>query len=303
MTNNKTIQLPPGSAPIAVIMISLNEAQNMDAVIANLKGWAQEIFLVDSYSSDQTVDIALSHGVHVIQRPFQDFGNQWNFAVRELPVTAPWTMKLDPDERLTDELKHAITTAIAEDIFDGLVVTRKLWFLNRPLPVTQDLMRIWRTGTCKFSDVAVNEHPIVEGRIGRLDGILEHFDSPTLHHWYEKQNRYSTMEAAMQLKKASLAAKPRLFGSALQRRMWLKRNRYRLPLRNLLMFFYCWLVQGGWRAGWTGWHWARLRAEVYRMIDLKAAEMKQLGKIYTPPPSPTGSPHPGAVQVETRNKT
>ena len=89
----------PGSAPIAVVMISLNEGHNMAAVLDNLKGWAHEVFLVDSYSTDETLDIALAAGVHVVQRSFSGFGNQWNFALDQLPITAPWTMKLDPDER------------------------------------------------------------------------------------------------------------------------------------------------------------------------------------------------------------
>ncbi len=89
-------------------MISLNEAHNMEAVLQNLAGWAQEVFLVDSYSADDTIDIALKHGVQVVQRRFRGFGDQWNFALQELPITAPWTMKLDPDERLTDELKASI---------------------------------------------------------------------------------------------------------------------------------------------------------------------------------------------------
>ena len=97
-----------GVAPVAVVMISLNEGHNLEAVLQNLAGWAQEVFLVDSYSQDDTVDIALRHGVQVVQRRFRGFGDQWNFALRELPITAPWTMKLDPDERLSDELKARI---------------------------------------------------------------------------------------------------------------------------------------------------------------------------------------------------
>ena len=63
-----------GQAPVAVVMISLNEGHNMEAVLENLKGWAQEVFLVDSYSKDNTVDIALRYGVHVVQR---EFSSQW----------------------------------------------------------------------------------------------------------------------------------------------------------------------------------------------------------------------------------
>ena len=92
-------------APVAVIMITLNEAHNLEAVLENLTGWAQELYIVDSYSTDQTVEIALKHGVHIVQRSFRGFGDQWNFALNALPIKAPWTMKLDPDERLTPELK------------------------------------------------------------------------------------------------------------------------------------------------------------------------------------------------------
>jgi glycosyltransferase involved in cell wall biosynthesis len=62
-------------------MISLNEGHNLDAVLRNLTGWARQVFLVDSYSQDDTVDIALRYGVHVVQRKFLGFGDQWNFAL------------------------------------------------------------------------------------------------------------------------------------------------------------------------------------------------------------------------------
>src|SRR5947207_2172765 len=154
---------PP--VPIAIVMIALNEAHNMPAVLDNVCGWAQELFLVDSYSTDETVGMALKNGVRVVQRRFRGFGDQWNFAVNALPITAPWTMKLDPDERLTPELKSAIRAAIERDDFDAMIVHRRLWFMGRSLPIRQKLVRLWRTGTCKFSDVLVNEHPLVNGRV------------------------------------------------------------------------------------------------------------------------------------------
>ena len=78
----------------------------MEIVSDNITPWAQEVFLVDSFSSDDTVDIVLKYDVHVVQRRFRGFGNQWNFALEKLPITAPWAMKLDPDERLTNRLKR-----------------------------------------------------------------------------------------------------------------------------------------------------------------------------------------------------
>ncbi len=264
----------PGSAPIAVVMISLNEGHNMAAVLENLSGFAAEVFLVDSYSSDETVDVARAHGVHVVQRPFKGFGDQWNFAMRELPVTAPWTMKLDPDERLTDELKQDIIRFINADTADAFTLRRRLWFMGRPLAVTQVILRGWRSGRCRFSDVLVNEHPLVEGRVGAVSGDLEHHDSPDLHHWFEKQNRYSTAEALAAFRKLPMAAQPKLLGSALERRMWLKARMTRMPLRSFIVFMHCYLWQGAWRAGKVGYIWSRLRADVYRMRALKLFEMQ-----------------------------
>ena len=131
-------------------MISLNEAHNLEAVLQNLSGWAQEVFLVDSYSADDTIDIALKHGVQVVQRRFRGFGDQWNFALRELPITAPWTMKLDPDERLTDELKASIESMVKRGDQDGIVIKRRLWFMGAVLPVEQPILRVWRTGGLSF---------------------------------------------------------------------------------------------------------------------------------------------------------
>lgn len=250
----------------------------MEAVCRNLSGWAQDVFLVDSYSKDRTVDVALEHGVHVVQRRFRDFGDQWNFALNSLPIATPWTMKLDPDERLTDTLKEQIRRAIEEDHCDGLVVCRRLFFMERALPVRQFLPRAWKTGKCRFTDVAVNEHPLIDGRIVRLNGEIDHHDSPDLEHWLEKQNRYSTAEAKIAYKNLKLAVKPTLFGDSLQRRVWFKKYFHKLPFRYSLFFLYNWLGLGAWQAGWVGWTWSALRSDVMRLIDLKRREMELTGR-------------------------
>ena len=276
------------TVPIAVVMISFNEAHNMAEVLENLQGFAAEIFLVDSYSSDETVDIALKYGVHVVQRRFLGFGDQWNFAMRGLPITAPWTMKLDPDERLTGDLKRSIGEIIAKGDADGFTVRRRLWFMGRPLSVKQVILRGWKTGTCKFSNVLVNEHPLVEGRIVDAVGDLEHHDSPDLHHWFDKQNQYSSAEALSAYRGKPLSAKPKLFGSNLERRMWAKSKLAGMPFRSLAVFLYCYVWQGAWRAGRVGLIWSRLRVDVYRMRSLKLLEMRLRGKELEVPPPPPG---------------
>lgn len=284
------------SAPVAVVMITLNEGHHMRAVLENLRGWAQEVFVVDSYSVDDTVDIALEHGAHVVQRRFNGFGDQWNFAISQLPIKSPWTMKLDPDERLTAVLKQSLASATALGLADGFSMDRRLWFMGHALPVRHELLRVWRTGSCKFSDVLVNEHPLVGGRVVRVVGDIEHHDSPDLDHWLEKQNSYTTTEAIAAYQGLALSAAPRLFGDRLQRRMWVKRHFWKFPARYLVLFLHHYLAQGAWRAGWAGYAWSRLRSDVYRLLEYKLREIRLSGRLPTRRPKGVGRPDPRVDQ-------
>lgn len=267
-----------GESPVAVILITLNEAHYLAEALENLKGWAQEIFIIDSFSKDKTVDIALSYGVNIVQRSFQGFGDQWNFALNELPISAQWTMKMDPDERLTDALKVNIMEEIRSNKASGLEFSRRWWLMGKPLPIHDNVVRVWKTGRCKFSNVSVNEHPIIDGDVIFINGIMEHLDSPNLHHWIQKQNSYSSSEAIASYLKPELSTKPKFFGNSLQRRMWIKNNFYKIPGRYLILFVYFLLFRGLWKAGKVGYHSAKLWTDVYRWKELKTFEMNITGK-------------------------
>lgn len=280
---------PMSKLPITVIMLTLNEERHLPEAIGNIKGWVEEVFIVDSCSTDRTVDIALEHEVHVIQRPFTNFGEQWNFALEHMPTNTAWVLKLDPDERLTDELKGEIEVAIqSPNSCDGYAFPRRIWFMGKPLHVYADILRLWKTGKCRFSDVLVNEHPLIDGKVGRLKGILEHLDSPNLHHWAEKQNHYTTLEAISAVRGDQLAATPRLFGNSLERRMFLKKFFFKVPFRYQIAMLHELFYRGAWRDGKAGLIWARLRVEVMRMCELKAIEMRTTGKIPEIPKAPCG---------------
>jgi glycosyltransferase involved in cell wall biosynthesis len=266
-----------GENSVAVVMISLNEAHNMQRILENLSGWANEVFLVDSYSKDHTIDIALEFGVHVVQREFKGFGDQWNFALKNLPIQSKWTMKLDPDEELTDKLKKQISLKTSSNQTDNLIISRKLWFMGAPIPISQDILRVWPTGMCEFSNVIVNEYPLVNGKSIKVNGDLIHHDSPSLEHWFEKQNKYSTDEALIKFKDLPLSDEPNIFGSKLQRRMWLKKNFSYLPFRFVFLFLYYWIIRGAIRSGKVGFIWSRLRADIMRIREYKVFEMKLNG--------------------------
>lgn len=268
--------------PISVVMLTLNEEYHLPGILGNIKPWVAEVFVVDSYSKDQTVEIAREAGAKIVQREFTNFGDQWNFALTQLPIKTPWTMKLDPDERISQELVASIEKAItSHNPCEGYMVSIRLWFMGKPLHVRQRILRMWQTGKCRFSDVLVNEYPIVNGRIGLLRGTLEHYDRPSLHEWYEKQNRYTTLEALRMVQAGAMAAEPILFGNSLQRRMFFKKIFFKIPMRYTLLYFHYLLWKGAWRDGAEGCAWAHLRTEVMRARELKAKEIVKTG--YIPP--------------------
>jgi glycosyltransferase involved in cell wall biosynthesis len=282
--------------PISAVIITLNEGRRLSQFLPKVAGWASRIFVVDSYSQDDTIDVALRHGAHVVQRQFRGFGDQWNFAIRELPIDTPWTMKLDPDERVSDRLKMEIGDEIKRDAVDGMTVNWRLWFMGRPLGVSTPMLRVWRTGCCRFTDVAVNEHPVVRGPITHLDADLEHHDSPDLEHWLEKQNRYTTAEALQAFQGLRAALPGRLLGTSTERRMWFKERFLSIPFRYQLLFAYNLLGRGAIRQGRVGWMWAHLRTEVLRLREYKFREMQMQGGPYRRGPTGPGAPDPRVPQ-------
>lgn len=285
--------------PITVILITLNEENHLADVLENIGDWAEQILILDSFSADHTVDIALEHGVYVAQREFKGFGEHWEFALSNLPVTQPWVMKLDPDERLTDSLKNQIKQTILDNnCVNAISFRRQLMFMGKLLPVYQDVVRVWRRDTCRFTSVAVNEHPIIQGDVLPLNETLLHLDSPSLQHWVHKQNFYTSLEAECS-PADSESLKPKLWSlDPLRRRMWIKKNFYKVPGRYFILFLYHYFIVGAYKAGYAGFIWAKLRVFVYQLVEYKGYENSLRGE--TTKPSfcvEHGEPHPQAIQL------
>jgi glycosyltransferase involved in cell wall biosynthesis len=261
-----------GEVPVTIVMITLNEAHTIEGALRNVAGWARRVIIVDSYSRDATVDIALRFGAQIVQRRFTGFGDQWNFAL-SLATETPWTMKMDPDERISDRLKRLIAQRLVAAEEAGFTVNWHLWFMGKPIPVSSPVLRLWRTGRCTFTGAKVNEHPLVNGSVGHLDADLEHHDSPSLDHWLYKQNAYTSAEA-----RAIFAQyDPGALGAMTRRQQLMRLWFRRIPMRYQLYFLYCFLGRGAWRAGHTGWIWAHLRTEAKRLVEYKVFEMTSRG--------------------------
>ncbi len=276
--------------PVTVIILTLNEEENLPNAIESVQSWVEGgVFVVDSCSVDHTVDVALKHGVQIVQRPFTSYGDQWNWALERLPVKTPWVLKLDADEKVSAELREEMGCLLGGDPAEnGFVIPIRLWFMGKRMHPKIYATRLWRKGKARFSQVLVNEHLIVDGATGHLRCGIEHMDSPNLHRWYEKQNRYSTMEAIMRVKGEPLAAKSSFFGTPLERRMFLKKLFYRIPFRYQLKWLDEAFRRGALLDGAIGLAYIRLRIEHYRATELKIKEMRLTGNVLQLPKAPAG---------------
>lgn len=184
---------------LSVILITRNEEANLADCLASLEGIAQQIVVVDTNSTDLTLQIAKNHGA-VIARPadWPGFGLQKNRAL-EL-ATSEWVLSLDADERLTPALRSEILTAINHPAqVDCFAIPRLSWYCGRFIrhsgwsPDYVD--RLFKRGTARFSDDLVHERLIPNGQVVKLENPMLHFSFMNFSQVLQKIDRYSTASA------------------------------------------------------------------------------------------------------------
>lgn len=277
--------MPTAMADLAVIVLTYNEEINIGQALGSVAGWAKEIFVVDSFSTDRTLDVARPYGCHIAQHPFEDYAKQRNFALEQLPIRTEWVLFLDADEWLPDPLKQEISTLLATSPeANGFYVNRRLiwmgrWVRHGYYPTW--ILRLFRRGKGRCENREVNEHLIVEGATAQVHHDLMHEDRKGVTEWIAKHNSYATRSA-----KALLAAPDpadqeidaRFFGTQSQRTRWLRHRAWnRLPplVRPFLYFFFRYVAKGGFLDGREGFIYHFMQALWYPLlIDVKYLELK-----------------------------
>lgn len=291
--------------PITVCINTLNAGRHLDELFDSILPYVEDVFVTDSFSIDDTVDICLRRGVKIVQHPFGSPSLQAKWNAENLPIKTKWTFGMAQDERFSPSLVSALYEFFSKPIPDdvaGCTVKWRLWFMGQPLHATSNNFRLFRWGRARVTQVACNEHFIPNGRIIELNGVLEHKDTLNMYDWYEKQNLWTTLEAVQRVKPPSEDEMPRLFGTGLQRKAWLRTVLKRLPGRNAIRFFYYLLKFGAWRDGRAGVVWASLRTWVEDVIELKASEMRKYGVPSKLPEGRHGSYDPRILETELQRK-
>lgn len=193
---------------ISVIIITHNEEKNILACLSNVK-WADELIVVDDFSTDNTKKLAEEFGAKVFQVKWQGYGKQKNYALSL--ANGDWILSLDADERVTPELAEEIQAVVPHSQMDGYQISRKAYFLGKWIRHSgwypDYCLRLFRKDKAGFVEKPVHEFVELNGRMGQLKGALLHYTDTCLEHYLHKLCCYTTLaadELATKNKKASL---------------------------------------------------------------------------------------------------
>jgi glycosyltransferase involved in cell wall biosynthesis len=275
--------------PVSVLIPVKNEAENLPRCLSSV-AWADEIWVVDSHSTDESVELAERHGAKVVQF---DFNGTWpkkkNWALENLRFNNDWILILDADEVLPPEAAPEIAGAVANTRgIAGYWINRRFFFLGRWLRHSYYPnwnLRLFRHSVGRYErltavetqsgDNEVHEHVVVQGPTDRLRCEIDHYAFPSVQVFIEKHNRYSNWEAHVAVDKMLHGTPADLSSADVGRRRRLKLLSQYLPFRSLMRFLYIYIWQKGFLDGRDGYYFARLHA-IYEFLSVaKTYELRR----------------------------
>jgi len=280
--------------PLTVIVAARNEAHNLRRCLESLR-CAAEIYVVDSQSTDATVQIAESYGAHVVQFHYQGgWPKKRQWAMDSLPLSNEWIFLVDADEAMTAELAAEIRQAIQDPSRDAYYVALRMFFLGRELRHSGARfykLCLFRRGKGRFecrlkdqdqsmADMEIHEHVVLEGgtnaKIGYLKHPLIHHNVESLSRYIRKHDEYSNWEAKVWQAGDTSAQElaPSLSGSQAQRRRWLRKKLFAIPGSPILFFFYKYVFALGFLDGMPGLIYCVFQAVQFFHIKAKIYELK-----------------------------
>lgn len=271
---------------ISVLILTYNERLHIERCIKSAHRISDKIYVVDSYSTDGTQEIARRLGATVVEHDYVNQAQQMQWAIDNLGLDTEWVMRMDADEYLTDKLVDEIMTVLPELSEDvtGVYLPLDVIFQGKNVKHGRlrapKIMRIWRRGKAYMEQRWMDERMVLtEGLAITFKGRFVDHNLNSLAWWTQKHNNYSNRELAVEAM--------RMYGigrddETLKGRNQKKGMYYRLPafFRAGVYFSVRYFLLGGFIDGKAGLIWATLQAYWYRfLIDAKMSEMKRaLGK-------------------------
>jgi glycosyltransferase involved in cell wall biosynthesis len=275
---------------LSVIILTHNESKHIERCIKSLLHVTDKIFIVDSFSTDDTVAIAENLGATVVQNPWVSYAFQFNFGIQNNPFATRWLMRMDADEYITEELAAELNSKLPglEESISGMYVKRRVYFMNQWIrrggyyPIW--LLRVWKSGLGVCEELWMDEHiKLSSGTTAQFDHDIVDHNLNNLTWWTQKHNNYAIREVIDLLNiKYNFDNKetvnPKFWGSQEQRTRYLKIKYASLPLftRPFLYFVFRYIFKGGFLDGKKGLIWHFLQGFWYRfLVDSKIYEVYQ----------------------------
>lgn len=269
------------AVPVSVLILARNEEGNLPRCLAALT-WCTDIVVVDDESTDRTVEVAQAAGARVLQRKFDSFAGQRNWALETTKWKHDWILHLDADEVVTPELAAEVGGAVSGSRFDAYRIPSRLIFMGCALmhaatyPTYQ--VRLGRNPGLRFKQVGHGQREDMDrARIGTMKEPYLHYSfSKGLEEWFGRHNHYSTAEAQEEVyERESLRPLLLLSKDPVERRRALKRAARHLPFRPTLRFLWLYALKRGFLDGRAGFEYCRLMACYEGMIQAKAADLRR----------------------------
>lgn len=248
---------------ITPLILTFNEAPNINRTLQRLT-WAQTIVVVDSYSTDETIEILQSYPqVQIIQREFDSFAHQCNYGLAN--IKSEWALSLDADYVLSEELIDEIKALPQEVPVDSYIIRFKYCVFSKPLRGTLYPPRkaLYQKAKAVYKEDGHAHRVEVDGSTGLLSSYIYHDDRKPLSRWFQAENKYVVIEARKLLK-----THPTQLSFA-------DRIRRQKVLAPFIILIYCLVFKGGILDGWIGWYYAfqRTLAEILLSIYLMQSEL------------------------------
>ncbi len=276
------------SKNLSILILTYNEEKHIERCIKSLQPFSKDIFIIDSYSTDRTTEIAKSLGAKVYQNKWKNYAIQFQWGLDNCPINTEWIMRMDADEyvlpKLADEIKNKLDAS--NHNISGIYIKRRVYFMDKWIKLGSYyptwLLRIWRYNKGKIEERWMDEHiKLSSGKTIQFENDLVDDNKNNLTWWTEKHNNYATREAVDILNilygfKKYDEVEPNLFGAQEQRKRWLKIRYASLPLfvRPILYFHWRYFLKLGFLDGKQGLIWHFLQGFWYRfLVDAKIFEI------------------------------
>lgn len=271
---------------LTIILLTFNEEKNIHDCIDSLNGIPADIFVVDSYSTDKTIDILNERGIAYQQHSFGNYSLQRNWAQDHDPFGNPWVLHLDADERLTPELRDWIINDFPSYTdTDAFIFSRRAVFLGKWIRFGGHYpnyhLRLFKKECGRCEDKAYDQHFVSTGKSEIIRGKdIINVLSDNLGSFIERHNKWSLMEAVEILKQQkSGEVRSKLVGNPIERKRWLKNNLFEgLPLfiRSIFYFIYRYFFRLGFLDGKRGLVFHVLQGFWFRfLVDAKVYEIRK----------------------------